>query len=269
MKFRTRLLLTCLVLLLSQHTLWGQMGYTQAGEASFYSDKFNGQMTASGERFSNQEMTAAHRVLPFGCKVLVTNVATGATVVVRINDRGPFKKGRIIDLSKTAAAALDIVQAGVGQVKIEVVDVPRAEPPTKLAEGKPPTIAERQPITAPPAATSQTVSESPEPPIAEPKPLVDTPFAPGRVYNLWGKPAVYDGFCLQLGSFNELAQAKAFATRVKDKGWPLVYIRVAKKEGPISYKVIYGVYKTEALARAEQPKLKQKGFDSFLSHHRQ
>ena len=91
---------------------------TQTGKASFYADKFNGKKTASGEKFRNSKLTAAHKTLPFGTKVKVTNLKNGKTVKVIVNDRGPFVAGRIIDLSKKAAKKIDIVNAGVGSVKI-------------------------------------------------------------------------------------------------------------------------------------------------------
>lgn len=91
---------------------------TQTGKASYYADKFNGRKTASGEKFRNSKLTAAHKTLPFGTKVKVTNVKNGKSVKVRINDRGPFVAGRIIDLSKKAAKKIDIDKVGVGTVKI-------------------------------------------------------------------------------------------------------------------------------------------------------
>ena len=93
------------------------------GRATFYGDKFHGRKTASGERFSQRKMTAAHRSLPFGTRVRVTNLNNGKSVVVRINDRGPFGRDRrrVIDLSKAAARALDFIQSGWARVKIEVL----------------------------------------------------------------------------------------------------------------------------------------------------
>ena len=92
---------------------------TESGKASYYADKFNGRKTASGQRFSNGKRTAAHKTLPFGTKVKVTNLRTGRSVKVRINDRGPFVAGRIIDLSKKAARKIGMVQEGVGNVTIQ------------------------------------------------------------------------------------------------------------------------------------------------------
>lgn len=86
------------------------------GRASWYGERFHGRRTASGERFDMNAMTAAHPTLPFGTLVRVRNVDNGREVVVRINDRGPHTGNRIIDLSRAAAAAIDLVRAGVGAV---------------------------------------------------------------------------------------------------------------------------------------------------------
>jgi rare lipoprotein A len=91
---------------------------TETGKGSYYADKFEGRPTASGEKFDQGKMTAAHRTLPFGTKVKVTNVANGHSVTVTVNDRGPFAAGRIIDVSKKAANKLGMVDAGVANVKI-------------------------------------------------------------------------------------------------------------------------------------------------------
>ena len=88
----------------------------QSGGASWYGPGFHGKKTASGERFNTHALTAAHRSLPFGSRVQVTNERTGRSVVVRINDRGPFAGGRVIDLSKAAAHAVGI--SGVSRVKL-------------------------------------------------------------------------------------------------------------------------------------------------------
>jgi rare lipoprotein A len=90
------------------------------GKASWYGPGFHGERTASGERFDMNAMTAAHRTLPFGTRVRVRNPQNGREVVVRINDRGPHAKERIIDLSKAAGAALDLLQVGEGQVLLLV-----------------------------------------------------------------------------------------------------------------------------------------------------
>ena len=97
------------------------IGYTETGLASWYGPKFHGRRTASGEVFDMHAFTAAHRSLPFGSLVRVTRLDTCAEVVVRINDRGPFTKERILDLSYAAALKLDLVRAGTARVRIEVI----------------------------------------------------------------------------------------------------------------------------------------------------
>lgn len=92
------------------------------GSASYYAAKFHGRRTASGERFDNSALTAAHRTLPFGSKVRVTNPANGKTVVVRINDRGPFHAARAIDVSKAAAQQLGLIARGHGPVELALLD---------------------------------------------------------------------------------------------------------------------------------------------------
>jgi rare lipoprotein A len=89
--------------------------------ASYYSDKYQGKLTANGEHFDVDRLTAAHRTLPFGTRVRVTNLKNGRSVVVRINDRGPYVSGRIIDLTPAAARQLDMVRAGVVPVKLEIL----------------------------------------------------------------------------------------------------------------------------------------------------
>ena len=92
------------------------------GVASYYADKFHGRSTASGEPYNMHEMTAAHRTLPFGTVVRVRAVETRKSVVVRINDRGPFVDGRVIDLSYAAARDMGMIQAGLVEVELEVLE---------------------------------------------------------------------------------------------------------------------------------------------------
>jgi hypothetical protein len=93
----------------------------QSGMASYYSSNLQGSATASGERFNNNALTAAHRKLPFGTKIRVTNVNNGKSVIVRVNDRGPYTKGRVIDLSKAAFSKIASISSGVTRVKLEVM----------------------------------------------------------------------------------------------------------------------------------------------------
>ena len=100
-------------------------GQQQKGKASWYGKNWHGRKTASGEPFDRRKLTAAHRRLPFGTIVRVTNLRNKRSVRVRINDRGPFIKGRIIDVSEAAARRLKMLRAGVVPVSIEIIRVPR------------------------------------------------------------------------------------------------------------------------------------------------
>lgn len=93
-------------------------GTKMAGLASFYTE---GERTANGEKFDTHELTAAHPTLPFGTKLRVTNVATGRSVTVRVNDRGPYGPGRVVDVSYSAAQSLGMVGKGIANVKLDVV----------------------------------------------------------------------------------------------------------------------------------------------------
>lgn len=96
--------------------------FDQRGQASYYSDAYQGELTANGERYDRNAMTAAHPSLPFGTQVRVTNLDNGREVSVRINDRGPFTSGRIIDLSYQAAKQLGMIRSGTAPVTVEVID---------------------------------------------------------------------------------------------------------------------------------------------------
>jgi len=99
--------------------LLSSCGYTtRKGLASYYADSYEGKTTANGEIYRQGKITAAHKTLPFGTKVEVTNLSNNKSVIVRINDRGPYIRGRIIDLTKAAAKEIDMVGAGVAKVKI-------------------------------------------------------------------------------------------------------------------------------------------------------
>lgn len=106
-----------------RHTSWDSRaaGYDRVGHASWYGGKFHGRRTASGQRYNMNAFTAAHRTLPFGTQVAVTNLANGRTVRLVINDRGPFIRGRIIDVSRRAAHELGILRTGTARVRVRTV----------------------------------------------------------------------------------------------------------------------------------------------------
>lgn len=113
-------------MLFSEHT-FGQVDSVSTGVASYYANKFEGRKTSSGELFRQDSLTAAHKTLPFGTMVKVTNLSNDSTVVVKINDRLPKSSSRSIDLSLRAAKQLNFVRKGLTQVRIEVLPPVREE----------------------------------------------------------------------------------------------------------------------------------------------
>lgn len=101
--------------------LWGQ---TESGKASYYPDSWKGRRTSSGQPYHPDSLTAAHKTHPFGTYLLVRNMANGKEAVVKVTDRGPFVKGRVVDLSGAAARAIGMIQAGIAMVEVRVVDGP-------------------------------------------------------------------------------------------------------------------------------------------------
>lgn len=117
------------------------------GIASYYGDRFNGRRTASGERFNMHGLTAAHRTLEFGTRVMVTNKANGRSVEVTINDRGPYARGRTIDLSKGAAREIGMLGSGVARVELKVIGTDRwSDDVSSSMPQTPPTVAQAQRI---------------------------------------------------------------------------------------------------------------------------
>jgi rare lipoprotein A len=124
-KLLTLTIVATLIFLPAMASARVKVGQTQKGMASYYHDRFQGNRTASGERYRKGVLSAAHKTLPLGTKVRVTKLSTGKSVIVKINDRGPYAKGRVIDLSRRAARDLGIVNNGVAKVELEVLSVPK------------------------------------------------------------------------------------------------------------------------------------------------
>lgn len=115
-------------------------GYDETGVASWYGPNFDGLETSDGDRYDMYAMTAAHKTLPLPCYVRVTNLANGRSIVVKINDRGPFVANRIIDLSYVAAAKLDMLKTGTALVEVRAITPETPSVLTRVAESPPPTL---------------------------------------------------------------------------------------------------------------------------------
>lgn len=204
------------------------------GRASYYAEDFHGKRTASGERFDINKYTAAHRTLPFGTKVKVTNLKSKKAVILTINDRGPHVKTRIIDLSKASAIAIDLMRYGAARVSIEVVNDP------KLAVG---------PYL--PSFASDDV-------------LNTAMYFPGSTYNYWGNSRKMEGFGFQVGAFTDLISARETCQSLISKGIKEVYIQVAAPTDGKLYRVMLHQYPTRKMAENELASLKELGLHGFV-----
>ena len=165
-----------------------RLGTTETGVASWYGFPYHGRRAASGEVYDMEQLTAAHRSLPFQTWVEVTNLSNGKQVDVRINDRGPFAKGRILDLSQAAARDIDMLRAGTARVRLKVIAPPHIEP--------------REPV-------SVTAKPAPAPPIAL-EPLPDSPAPPAAV-------PFTDWFVVQAGAFADRGRAESLRATLEDR----------------------------------------------------
>ncbi|HNW62472.1 MAG TPA: septal ring lytic transglycosylase RlpA family protein [Piscinibacter sp.] len=189
--------------------------FSERGLASWYGRKFHGRRTASGEVYDMYAMTAAHPTLPLPSYARIRNPANGREIIVRVNDRGPFHKGRIVDLSYTAALKLDLLR-GVAPVELERITFAeirsgawrRDAAPTVVARAP---AAEAVPANAAPAvAAAAAPLDVAPPPMAPPEPEVDgAPLRP-----LASAPR---GFWIQLGAFRQRDGAESFQRRVADE----------------------------------------------------
>jgi len=203
--------------------------FRQRGVASWYGRKFQGQKTASGEPYDMFKMTAAHKTLPIPSYVKVTNLANGKSVVVRINDRGPFHSNRIIDLSYAAASRLGIAAKGSGLVEIERV----FEPPREKEDAA---------AASPPAAR-----EAPPATVAAAAPQASAP-APGT-----GDPP---GLWIQLAAFSSAEAADAFRDKAaREMPWIAEPVQVVKSDGYA--RVRLGPYRTREEAEAIAAKVRE------------
>jgi rare lipoprotein A len=218
--------------------------YKERGMASWYGRKFHGEKTSMGETYDMYAMTAAHPTLPLPSYARVTNLATGKSVVVRVNDRGPFLHGRIIDLSFAAATRLGIAQKGSGEVEVEAIFA--IEGTTVAAATPLPPVVEA-PVGTPPAGA----------PPSEPLPTVAT--APVA--------STEGGFVVQLGAFASSANAETFAARLSSSIAPVgVEARVRQVSG--LFRVFVGPYQTRDEARRTADRLRDAlGLPSTIAVH--
>lgn len=221
----TRLFISFFFMLLSA----GLFAQTQTGKASFYADKFEGRSTASGQKYKHNKLTAAHKTLPFGTKVRVTNLANNQTVEVVINDRGPYVDGRIIDLSKSASEKLGFVNLGLAEVKMEVVDA---------GDGK----GKTQPV-----------------------PIGQVSIDEKEFYDLSISRLKPRGFGVQIGTYQELVNLMRLSENLKNSYKRDVTVQVKVINGIKYYSIILGRFSKRAKANGFLSEIKKKFPDAFIT----
>jgi len=204
------------------------------GRASYYAEDFHGKRTASGEKFDIYKYTAAHRTLPFGTKVKVTNLMNGKAVILKINDRGPHVKTRIIDLSKCAAQAIDLMKFGAAKVSIEVIS--------------------DQEIAYGPYLPSYLASEV----------LNTALYFPGNTYNFWGHTKKIEGYGFQIAANTDLISARETCQSLILKGIKDVYIQVAALKDGKLYRVMVHQFPSRKSAEEEVTCLRELGVSGFI-----
>lgn len=200
----------------------------QSGKASFYADKFEGRTTASGEKYKHNKLTAAHKTLPFGTKVRVTNLANNKSVEVVVNDRGPYVDGRIIDLSKSAAEMLDFVNQGLAEVRMEVIDA---------GDGK----GKTQPVSI----EKVSVDEK-------------------EFYDLSISRLKPGGFGVQIGTYQELVNLMRLSENLKNSYKKDVTVQVKVINGIKYYSIILGQFSKRSKASNFLGDVKKKFPDAFI-----
>ncbi|MGB0430106.1 MAG: septal ring lytic transglycosylase RlpA family protein [Bacteroidia bacterium] len=212
------------------------------GKASFYSDKLHGNETASGEKYDKFALTAAHRTLPFGTWVRVTNLWNGKSVDVKINDRGPFgNNGRIIDLSKQAALELQMITAGIIDVKVEIIDKDAPKPEPEIEKET--------------SAKKETTGTK-------------TKVRGDGTYKVnFQKSNSLQGFGVQVGSFTEFMTVIKLLEELEEKGFPDLYINTDVVKNKRVYRIIVGNFEKRSDAELYLVSVKSKGIDGYVIAH--
>jgi rare lipoprotein A len=205
------------------YVLSSSVGYWERGVASWYGPGFHKVRTSTGEPYDMYAMTAAHKTLPLPAYVRVTNLLNGRSVVVRVNDRGPFVGNRIIDLSYSAAAKLDMLRNGTAMVDVRSID-PSAPPPVSTASAVPP-------AAVAPAGTSAAAM-----PAAAAQPASAPPAAPGGSGAAAASPALF----VQAGAFSDPANAERLAEKLRGGSFGKIFVRDDRIAGRRMYRVRIG-----------------------------
>lgn len=249
------------------------------GKAAYYSDKLQGRKTSSGEPYDKAKLTCAHKTHPFGTTLRITRVDNNMSVLVKVNDRGPFHEGYVVDLSRAAAEKIDLVKAGVARVKVEVADNPAtvaatAVPPTNPAP-PPPTVTtatvateaapasssvnrmlpakiNATPTQTVPAATQQTATAAP----------ATEPQTQSMLFRVEISPEEKKGFGVQLAVLSNASLLLEEMAKMKSV-WPgkVLVAKLTDDKGKLTgYKLMIGPYPDKETAAKAQKAAASKGY---------
>jgi len=216
------------------YVLSSSVGYRERGVASWYGPGFHNVRTSIGEPYDMYGMTAAHKTLPLPAYVRVTNLQNGRSVVVRVNDRGPFVGNRIIDLSYSAAVKLDMLRNGTAMVEVRTID-PSVPPPVITASATP------APAAAPPAATALTIVAPAAAAPASSAPAGSAPAGSAPAGSGVTSPAAAaTALFVQAGAFSDPANAERLAEKLRGGNYGKVIVRDDQIAGRRMYRVRIG-----------------------------
>jgi rare lipoprotein A len=236
-----------------------EIGDKQKGTASWYGARYHGRPTSSGELYNRHKLTAAHNELPLGSKVRVTNVATGESVVVKINDRGPFSGARIIDLSEAAARRINYRKHGLAKVTVEVLDLPDAflASRAKLKKQE----EEEKAALAAMIPVKPVLTVSGMGPLAEPA-QVSTTTIPSPVAPVLAQTQF---FAVQAGSFEDLDNAEAQVEQMRRfyQKMPIALVE-ENINGQLVHRVLAGRFVSKATAEQARKDLWKKGVTGLV-----
>ncbi len=229
--------------------------YSEVGVASWYGPNFHGKRTANGEVYDMHAMTAAHRTLPLPSMVRVTNLSNGRSIIVRVNDRGPFAHNRILDLSKAGAQALDFIKQGTARVRVEILADESIALKDRIVTGKYAKAPQPQPVQV--AAVHTIPATKPTAYTAEPLPPVQEPAkpVPAVAQTVISSPEHF----IQVGAFGDASNAERLKQRLSVYG-PVQITKVQTSSGVTLHKVRIGPIMDQSQVNTIVGQVQNQGF---------
>jgi len=225
--------------------IFAQVGFVQEGNASFYGDNFEGRVTASGERYSHLKATCSHVSIPFGSLVKITNLDNNQTAIARVNDRGPFVPDRIVDVSKSVAERLGMIDKGIVRVRIEVIDNQGIKLDTKLEAPK-----------APPGDGGKSTSKSQTAEVKTNQQASITETV--EYFSVEVQKQTKKGFFVQLGSFREQTNIFSLLADAQEQFGKRTCVQVVTVNNDRLFKLLVGPFTSrsdaEKVRLTAQPK---------------